>query len=424
MKLYKNALFFSGFLSVLLLYLISVFILNKTLFSILLLLKAVVELVPLCFVFLFSFYNKKTIKGEPVIIYWLFFVVLTAVISVLIGFSGGGAFKYLLGDTVRFFISFIAFFAFYISWEPIVHNQNEKLDLFINFIFFYIVLSIIGKILLLSQGYTYGAGLNQFNLFPFVFFVLSMILIFGYAAIYNVGKGKVFLFLLVGIVLTILSFKREFWFLMAITALITFAYSFKRKSSYYFLVLFIISTLLFVFFNPSIVENVVYRFEYTFRGDKGLDSSSFERLAEIKGAISRFGEVPLVDYMIGYGAGAEFLPVNGYSMIKDSTGSEIGSYHHIHSMYMIILFRYGLLGLMVFLLPVFFVFYKLTTVYRSQIDTIYSTKAKVIYVAVCIQLFTMLISGVSSNSLYGNFFYGVWLAVAFLSYKLVSYENR
>lgn len=400
---------------------------NKGVFSFLLMFRAFIELIPLLVLSLVFFSKNKKIAGDGFLCSLVFSSILLLFVSIFIGAANSAAFKYILSDSVRYLISFV-FIIYTLSHVRTISDKQALVDNIIAFLFFYTSLAMIGKVILLLLGERYGAGLNQFLLFPFLIFTLLYGLISKENFIFNIKKKWLLLFLVIGIILSVLSFKREYWAVLILSLAFSFYYIRRYSTAYLYLFILIIGGVGVAYLNQEMLFSLVNRLQYTFSGQSGLDSSSFERVAEIKGSINVLGEnFGYIDYIVGLGVGAEFNAHPDFPLIKDSTGSQSGSYHHIHNMYVLILFRNGIVGLFLFIAPVLAViwssFRASFEIKKGGVNSNY-LKYNVYLVGVALQLFTGLISGISSNSFYGSFFYGIWVVFAFIILDLIKNEKK
>ncbi|RZG03148.1 hypothetical protein EXT48_14185 [Pseudoalteromonas sp. CO348] len=422
-----NTLKFIAFGVTFSLFLITIFVHNKGVFSFLLMFRAFIELIPLLILSLVFFSKNKKIGGDRFLCGLFFSCILLLFVSIFIGRAGGSDFKYILSDSVRYLISFV-FIIYALSHVRTTHDKEKLVDNIIAFLFFYTLLAMIGKVILLFLGERYGAGLNQFLLFPFLIFTLLYGVISKENVIFNINKKWLLLFLVVGILLSILSFKREYWVVLVLSLGFAFYYVRRYSSAYFYFFILAIGGAGIAYLNQGMLFSLVDRLQYTFSGQSGLDSSSFERIAEIKGAMSTLGEnVGAIEYLIGLGVGAEFNAHPEFPLIKDSTGSQSGSYHHIHNMYVLILFRNGIVGLFLFVLPVLAVIwnaFKASFEIKRRCLSSNHLKYNIFLVGVALQLFTGLISGISSNSFYGSFFFGIWIVFAFTILDLIKDEKK
>ena len=178
------------------------------------------------------------------------------------------------------------------------------------------------------------------------------------------------------IVLSVLSLKRMNWAIMLISAIGTFILM-PRKWAVLLrlgIVLFMVS--LFVSPNNVVYDAVQARYNRSFVGNTGtsnqkkelFDPSAMERFKEYKGAMHTMSIKGLNSYVVGLGHGGEFVSHPDYPFRLSAAGSKRGHFHHIHSMYVLVFFRYGIVGLSfigLLAMPVFFYLLKITFYFRK-----------------------------------------------------------
>ena len=421
---YKLVLTSIFLLSSLCLFLLTVFIENSSVFSLFLRLKGAVEAIPLIFIgiLLFVLSTKGRVKKyDALCIYLICFLVL-AFVSIIVGGAIGSSLKYIISDTVRLAVSFSVLFYCVFSVSTLKSKEKFITDA-IEALFILNIVMILYKVTLLFNGTFYGGGSNQYILSPFLFFLFYSSLVTKVNFV-GITKKMAKIFLIVGIALTILSFKRQFWLILMLSLSFCLLFYSRRIRSFYFLLLFILLSAAFVYLNPGIIDLMMQRLEYTFSNNtsSGLDRSTYERVAEVKSALDTIGyDIQILEYIFGRGAGAEFSAAEGVSFIKDSTGSEVGLYHHIHNMYVILFFRYGIVGLMLFIVPVLYFVFKLLRFLKFNKVMIKNAKAYkyyILFIAATLELSLGLISGIASNSYYGSIFFSLWIIIAYYSLNI------
>ena len=384
---------------------------NTSVVRIMLIVQGVVAVLPFILIFFFTFfYSIRRTVTSRVIFLWCLTCFLYLLSSMVLGWSNGNSVKYILGDTFRFLIPVLIIYCCTLHLTSL--DINKSLNMYIRTLLFYFILISITKILLLLSGHFYGGGAHQFMMPPFLLFILVAAMSVNKKneePFFNgLSNGMLnIVFLLVGIVLTVLSLKRENWIIMILTLFFAYLATNKNKKVNYFFLSLIISALIYLSFSPDLLAIIIQRYDYTFSDNSGhgMDRSSFERIAEVKGALySMFNHFPIGEFLFGLGSGAEFSLAPYYNSVKDSTGSSLGQYHHIHNMYMVVFFRFGVIGIILLLFPVLY----LTIQYHKSN---FCSKHKVVCQACLVSLIMMLVAGIPANSMYGSFFYGVIIVI-------------
>lgn len=378
----------------------------------------VAELIPLT-AFLATGLLLKTQRLHREYLYIYMFSVFGmfySLVGIVIGIAYGNSLGYILGDTLRYSLPFASIFCL-LSAVKSPRSGKMFIEALVGALVFLTICKLLGKIYLLLTGAVYGGGLNQFYLEPFLITVLFFGIVNNGISFGNVKLSKrfCFLFLLLALVCVVLSLKRGFWVVTFVMVLFNLIY-FKRITKGVLFLLPLIS-LIFVYLGDTLLaEAIIRRFQYVFNGQHsfGLDTSSYERLAEIKGAFSVLGSnVSYLEHIFGRGSGAEFNAHPSFPLSKEQTGSESGYFHHIHNMYTILMFRHGLIGVLLYLsMPVLlsYFFYNARNLTKKDSSDFL---VMVLFASLC-QLYSLLISGISSNSIYGNGSYGIYL-VSFVS---------
>lgn len=360
---------------------------------------------------------KRATSTQKVIYYWSILCFFYILISIVIGISNSNPIGYVIGDAYRFLIPTIVVFSLISSFSYIGREKIFE-TFFLAFSIHFLTICLT-KLLLLFSGVFYGGGANQFLMQPFYLSIILFLLFNNKKEVLNLPINNFFkshftllLILLAGIILTVLSLKREFWFIILLTILVVYCYSINKVKATLYLSIFLAVVSFYILLDEELFDLLEKRFLYTFSGDRGMDASSFERLAEIKGAFfTLFNSFPLGEFLFGLGSGAEFKLAPYYPSVKESTGSALGVYHHIHNMYVVVYFRFGLFGLGLLFFPIFYHIYISFKYKYSGWEQYYSRSILIAYIM-------GLISGIPANSLYGSLIYGflIFMSVS-LGYK-------
>lgn len=255
---------------------------------------------------------------------------------------------YAVGDAFRAMLPFISLFVLFSLFPGDLKFPKAYVDFFVLYVILTTVLAATVKGYFLLQGKFYGGGILQFSIPTFLLAYLLLRLLEGS---YKWRRAiLVALLLLVGVALSVLSMKRGNWVILAFATLATVGVSSKRWIGGLAVSLAVLA--LFVLAQQSgLWEGIVGRFAYTFSGSRGIDDSTFERLAEGAGTLWTLSQTqsPLALFT-GFGHGAEFMAHPEWPISPGHAPRVPGYYHNIHSVYVLLFFRYGLQGLVFFAL--------------------------------------------------------------------------
>lgn len=396
------------------------FISNKSFTSIAIRFGGVSELIPFLLLLIVGIlkYENNFSNLRKIFLYISIFACTYGFISLVLGSFFNYSMIYTLGDTFRYLLPFIGIFCLLLS----VNNQENSMY----FIIFSIksliiitILKIILKIYLIINGVYYGGGLNQFYIEPF----LVILLIYGALnkgfVFYEFKLSRVFCIILLfsSSIFLILSLKRSFWVIF-LFSLFFYAVFFKKSLKIASFMLVVIFLSVFFLQDNFFVELIISRFEYTFNTNSkiGLDKSSYERLAEIQGVMYTLSnDGYFLNYLFGMGSGAEFNADPVFPLNKSQSGTYPGYFHHIHNMYFLTIFRHGFIGLFFYLsIPVIMIWF-----YFKRNYSLRSTHTALV-IASIIQVFTLLISGISSNSIYGYGGFSLYVSIFVFSIYLLN----
>lgn len=351
-----------------------------------------------------------------------------AIISSAFGFVWSNEFKYILGDTLRFSLPFLSIIAF-LSAIRLGVNSDELIEKILLCLVIDAVIRILIKFFLVSTGTYYGSGLNQFMLEP----ILMALLFFGVVNCGVTFNGRYysrrlcFILLLLACFAILISFKRASWALSIFILALNFIF-YRKVLIGVMCSVVLVCTFYLAFSDSNVFSLIIKRFEYSFidSNGRGIDSSSFERLAEVNGVIYTLGtDIPWIEPLTGRGSGAEFKQHPKFPMSKAATGSEFGLYHHIHSFYFITIFRHGLIGLLAYLAIISIIIVKsLQLIRKLRVSDPYQKfMVAVMFGCIC-QFGYLLIRGISSNSIYGNASIGIYVILFMSSFKGLNSNRR
>lgn len=364
--------------------------------------------------------NRRFTGGTAV---YLFLVFSWWVLSALLGLVTAPRMSNVLLDLVRGISPFLVFLGLIASLSSAATYEKVQSDIiFPLFISLYGL--IIAKTLLVFSGTYYGGGANQFAIpiLTVIILIYSLIAPSAFQAIripLLPKKTKLFIFVLLAItlILTVFSLKREKWLVTLFAASSVILINLSKKNSITLLVLLAASSFTFLSLigTGGQIDLLVQRFAYTFSGSaaSGLDASSFERIAEIMGVLTTLGnDLGPFEYLTGHGNGAEYRMNPLFPFSDEGTGSAEGLFRHVHSMYFIILFRNGIIGLAIYTLPLLLQIWRDFSSLASRGKKPAPTSLALSVYAMCI-----LISGIPANSAYGSIFYGFFLALSYVQHK-------
>jgi hypothetical protein len=338
----------------------------------------------------------------------------------LIGLLFGQHPKDAVGSTARVLIPFLTIFVLIVglgkseSWQRQLFWRR-----FVKVVFFFVLLSAIGKLFLVSSGTFYGSGLNQFSLGGFM--LCWLILLLCKCKCSAAKKTIIIIIIFVLTVLSILSFKRGVWLGMSFSLLLIWlAFNVKgRISTLLVSAMFMLAgaALLYQF---GFTDKLISRFALTFHGQgyglDALDTSSFTRVAELNAAFNTLNRSELgLGWLTGLGPGAGYENRDGFPF---ANFNEHGEPYHIHAAIGIIIFRYGLLGLLFHMILVaisFFWFLDFAHALRKK-RNLSPYDPAVVGFACTVGIVSVLPSLVFSNVYFGQLMFGFYLSLALFCY--------
>lgn len=376
-------------------------------------------------IFLFAY--KKRVKVQQAFVRGALYIWLIAIgyfslwflVSLLLG---GDPFDS-LGSTVRALSPFLMFLAlFFATYDSRGQFNLDKVFFISKIILVFLSLDILGKLVLVSSGYFYGGGLNQYSVAGYM---LTYIFLLAEKKGFFKSLPLIILIALT-IVLTVLSFKRSLWGLLVVNIFFIMIIRFKAKQAFLFLLLSAAAFVTAQNYYSDTFNDVTARLLYTFSGQgdglQSLDASSYTRVAELISAYRTMLDGPYALSAIGgLGPAAGY---NDYGFGLDNYNSS-GELFHIHSFFGIVGFRYGILGLLFYsLIPVVaaIAWVKFGRFVRSETGIEYR-----VFVSSVVAILVSFCSSVSSNSLYGNTMIGVYLFLAlslFCHYSSAGKESK
>ena len=332
------------------------------------------------------------------------------VLWMFLGLLFGQNMRDAIGSTARALIPFLVFFIIYF-----VLNRSDDRILFVRGAAWIIIATIsvgaLGKLYLISQGKYYGAGLNQFSMGSFLFVLLAIFILFGKHSRY---KLLLLLYFISLVTLSVLSFKRGVWLVIFLSTIYVswICWRIDKKKVVLPIILLLFLLLPLINFTEIGVALVRRAFSTVSLENFTFDLSTGYRIAEISGALSKLNE-NIFSYIFGYGPGAVYEDVSkfGLSVTNDST-----AVFHIHSGIFLVLYRYGIVGLFLYFIPLVFLLMnsrKVLNRMRHQRPTKFFDDRVLVMAFTCSAL-VMWPLGIVSNSFFGSAEYGLSLVSAYI----------
>lgn len=335
----------------------------------------------------------------------------------------GNTVSYTVGDLYRALLPFITLVVLFSVFPDDDEFRRRFIDTFVVVI---TAIAIIGgafKAYYAAQGIFYGSGLRQYTVGVFL---LSYVLLRLTQKSYSPPVSllwSVLLFVLVA--LSILSLKRGNWVAIALAIMCVLLLATRRARAVAFVSCLVLLAGVGAY-KIGLMDLIVARFMYTFSGERGVDSSTFERLAEAAGALATLKAqgTPLV-YLTGLGHGAEFMADPSFPLSTAGTGSAPGLYHHIHITPFLLLFRYGVVGGVLYaliVLPALATAARLAS--RSFRAFAVQHRYGQVYIATLIHVLVTLVLGMKGNIIYGDADFAMVVFILVSAYLIVSEEYR
>lgn len=364
------------------------------------------------------FYKNLNLKLDK----WIIMSGVSLLLPLTVGIYNEWDTRDILSDLARYLAPFIGFTA------SLVLFRKKKFDDiisfvfllgFINLIFFYH--SFFDKLFLVLNGAPVidyaNNGLEVDNFFFLLFFffvrhhsndkqILNKLLIIGY---------------IIGFILNpilLLSKAKLIALIILIFIIFIFYSNTVQKLSILFFSVISLIFLLNLFDSYIILERIINAYTAISLNKYLLDPSTFVRLAEIKNIFMTIGENPMINIPFGLGLGALYYdiyyPILGG--IHAGNFREDGGVHHIFTIYVAYLFRYGAIGLILILSWLYYVYKKFNKykVYDTKTYILSSTFKIFIIISLLADTFVPV-------HIYGNFEFGFFLG---LGITLVNLSNK
>jgi hypothetical protein len=355
-----------------------------------------------CVVFLFFFIkiNSLGFAGEKKGIYLLTFLFIYILFIPIYVLVNEWYLKYFSADIISFLLLFI--FIFYAT-SSTFFMQNIA---YIKFLLVMLIIAFILGFLMCSDC--------QSRYEPPHFLVFSSL----YALLYYNEKRShffsiVFYSIVYCLVMIAVYFSQErTTFILGLLIIFIYLY---YKNRYIMYILFLSLIVLFISLDYSLFA--FGRFETLF-SDKG-DQSILSRFNEVLDVIEYFKHyADFFHILFGFGFSATYEPINFTSDPGNLTDS--GTVHHVHIFPFLLLFRFGLIGLLLYLLLWFSVIsqmFNMSKKYKYQYNTI--------YVFSLLSMFMYLLDSLMRSVFVDPFFYiiiGFYLYFLFHKNKKFSKE--
>ena len=359
-------------------------------------------------------------KFEKKIIYTGILFFTYSLFSIVISVINNNPMLYIFSDFFRSQTMYIVLIGLILYLKSKNRETQECfIDYFLITTFVITLIYMLVKVFLLLTGTVYGDGLSQFMIFPHV---LVLTTLYYFRLKISVKKILIFILIIFGLGLAILSFKRSIWITIILIFFLMAIFTNRKISlSILFFQILLISILALDQFNY--LDSIIYRFESTFFGDSGrFDNSTSGRIAEIKGviySINRYYANAII-YVTGLGNGALYNMDPSY-LVGDSMslyGSSDIDNHHVHPMPFLILIRHGAIGLIIYSYLLFLFLKRTFILYKIySFSQILSNKYGLICVAITIEVILTIVQSLAGNAFYGSFYMGTLLFIYILSYQ-------
>ncbi|HIA30677.1 MAG TPA: hypothetical protein EYN82_03540 [Candidatus Marinimicrobia bacterium] len=357
----------------------------------------------LFFLFISMFFKKLKINNIDV--YMLVYFGFWNFTSLVLGIYNGNHLTYIIGDTFNTFQVWLVFYTVYCL-------VDKKYSLLVDIWIAYIILGSIAELRylfyylsnLISGNYIRIGGGN------FLLFLISFSL-----SLSTIGyRRKVCLSgIIISFMVLVLSAFRAKW-VFAVVGLMVIMYLHNTnffKSTLKFIKYAVLFCVLFFTLSYITSFELINRLktrviEETFSNFNvgAIDVSNSIKIWEIIRVLEKIEKVPS-SMIVGFGNGAEFdIGTGSLGYILEKWGKR-GKIHNVHNTYIAILFRQGLIGLILFLSLIFWFIFKSRKIIKqlhllTNINTLYS---------VGVFCFTYLV--ISIIALTQDYYLGVYLGL-------------
>jgi len=319
---------------------------------------------------------------------------------------GDNDFNYTIGDYYRSILPYFALIVFNIalSSERKIMSFASSLKVFL--IYFAIIGAITKIYLVVFLGNFYGGWSNQY-------YIGSFLLTYLFVK-YSKKISWKFVSIISLVLLSILSLKRGIWISIVFVFLtILLSRNLVKKLSWIRLSIVISATIVILSvlvpgeLMDLAINSVVSRLEYTFGGNDGSVAGRLNEWYNVKEILEN-GSVE--NLFFGYGHGSEFFDI--YK--TGGMGSMDGSVHHIHSTWVLLLFRNGLVGVFMYMV-LFLGAVKIFVLYWN--DTfkrpfIVKKEVWLLGFSASVELMVQMMNSIQGNIAYGSVYFSIFLFLA------------
>lgn len=281
---------------------------------------------------------------------WVFtFFLFYNFVALLVGVLHGNSTVYLLGDFYNTLQVGLIFYA-------LVRLSERNPRLIVRIWFAYCIIAILVEarylleyVELIIQGnyHRVKGGNYLLGLLSFSLFLSSKSKLSRNIAIVGMASAS--------IVVLLAAYRAKWFFLLFGAALIYLLAKRYRENSIKLLpVILIFVSMLCLIIGPNLREisamiqkRLMQETIYIYRAEN-IDSSSYQKIYEARRVIEEFAKQPSM-LLIGFGNGAQFDITSEAVIYIRERNRESMKLHNIHVTYFAILFRYGLIGLILFL---------------------------------------------------------------------------
>ena len=346
-------------------------------------------------------------------------VSVITLLTLLIGFINQWYLTDVLGDALRFFAPFLAYFVGIKLFKKLNIDQIKIVFMMIMkglaiIVLFNLSKKLFGMFILGEPLVKYPNGGVDVSILLVSFFIVAW---------FYVKKPSIsFTFFIIFILLLfimnpIMSASKAS--LITVAASFIFIPFFFGKFRHKIGAVIFISLGIFLIASSELGMLLINRFEVSLQlilntgaASNVNDGSSFARLVELQSAIDGLMKSDLFPLSIFFGTGSGSL---WYSSIDIGTGLNAenfrsdGGAHHIHIELVSLLFRHGLVGLFIYLGWMFYIFRKSLYVFKYY----YGKDIFLMGIAAsaAMQILTSFLTMLTDTSIYGHFTYGIISAI-------------
>ena len=311
--------------------------------------------------FLLIFYKNHSLSLNK----WFYIGLIFLLLPFSLGIFNNWMTQDIMADFARYFAPFLGFTSALVLFRRAEIKDLITFFYFIGFIhlcFYYV--SVFSKIISVLDGgsiveYSKN-GLDVHNL-PFLLFFFSFKKKIFNRFTYLLLAGYIIGFIINPI---IVMSKARMISMIFLFILIFLFYLNNKQRKYFSILLLILSSFAFNFID---YQHTFSRFSNAYESyitdDYSKDASTSFRLAEIENITQTLLEKPIERFPLGLGLGA--LYYDTYKPLKGGVSQENfrpdGGVHHIFTVYFAYVFRYGLIGLFIYLIWLYTTYSKISS---------------------------------------------------------------